>query len=185
MSTFTETTSEFRGLFLLAEQSPRRETTDMTTFIIFGAKYLVVFVALGAATLLVRLPREQQKLYIKRAVIAGILALVLTKLAGVLYFDPRPFTHGATALIPHAPDNGFPSDHTVLSFLAALLALTVSKRVGGILLLLSGIVALCRVLSGIHTLLDVIAATVISCVSVALALRLFVDSNPATRQERV
>jgi len=156
----------------------------MTSLIIFGAKYLVFFVVLGAVALLVQLPREHQKLYIKRAVSAGILAFVFTKLAGALYFDPRPFTHGATALIPHAPDNGFPSDHTVLSFLAALLALTVSKRVGGILLLSSGIVALCRVLSGIHTPLDVIAATFISCVSVAIALRLRVDSNPVNRQER-
>jgi undecaprenyl-diphosphatase len=157
----------------------------MTFLIIFGAKYLVAFVALGAAALLIKMPGEQQKLYIKRGIIAGILALVLTKLSGALYFDPRPFTHGVTALIPHAPDNGFPSDHTVLSFLAALLALTVSKRVGGVLLVLSALVGLCRVISGIHSPLDVIAAAAISVVSVALALRLSGNSSVKSQPEQI
>ena len=149
----------------------------MTFLIVFVAKYLVAFVVLGAAALLIKMPREQQKLYLKRGIIAVVLAVVLTKTAGALYFDPRPFTHGATALIPHAPDNGFPSDHTVLSFSAALLAFTVSRRVGGVLLVFSGLVGLCRVLSGVHSPLDVIAAIAISVVSVALALRLAVDSS--------
>jgi len=156
----------------------------MIPLIIFGAQYLVAFVALGAVALLLKLPREEQKLYLKRGLIAGILALVLTKTAGALYFDPRPFTHGVTALIPHTPDNGFPSDHTVLSFLAALLALTVSKQVGSVLLVLAALVGLCRVLSGIHAPLDVLAAIAISIISVTLALRFAVNPSVKSQPER-
>lgn len=143
----------------------------MTFLIIFGAKYLFAFVLLVAVAVALRLPRERQKLFLKQAVIAGVLAFVLTKLAGGLYFDPLPFTHGVPALIPHAPDNGFPSDHTVLCMTAALLTFVVSRRVGAVLLLFTALVALCRVLSGVHTPLDVVASAVIGLLSLTLSLQ--------------
>lgn len=155
------------GLF----KRKRNEDTSMTHLIVFGAQYLFAFVLIGAAAVVLKLPREWRNLCLKQAVIAGLLALVLTKVAGSLYFDPRPFTHGAPALIAHAPDNGFPSDHTVLCMTAALLAFTVSRRVGAVLLLFTALVALCRVLSGIHTPLDVVAGAVIGLLSFALALQ--------------
>jgi len=138
---------------------------------IFGARYLFALVLLGAAAVVLKLPRERRTLFFKQAGIAGVLAFVLTKVAGGLYFDPRPFTRGAPALIAHAPDNGFPSDHTVLCMTAALLTFTVSRWVGAVLLLFTALVALCRVLSGIHTPLDVVAGAMIGLLSFALALQ--------------
>jgi len=61
----------------------------------------------------------------------------------------------------------------------------VSKRVGGVLLVLSALVGLCRVISGIHSPLDVIAAAAISVVSVALALRLSGNSSVKSQPEQI
>lgn len=142
----------------------------MNLLIILGAKYLFAIVVLGAGAALLMLPSDQRKTYLWRAVVAGVLAIALTKLAGLLYLDPRPFTQGVTPLIEHAPDNGFPSDHTVLSVAAALLALTASRQLGAALLMLAALVALCRVLAGVHHPFDVIVGSLISMMAVAIAV---------------
>lgn len=93
-----------------------------TTFLIFAAKYLFVapIVILAAYFLAQPWPAK------KRMARFAMPALALTYVAGVvsnhLYVDPRPFVVGHfTPLVPHAPDNGFPSDHTLLvSALAAI-----------------------------------------------------------------
>ncbi|MBV9469545.1 MAG: phosphatase PAP2 family protein [Abitibacteriaceae bacterium] len=142
----------------------------MNTLIIFGAKYLFAIILLGAAALAWRIPREQRTLYFCLAALAGVLATILTKSAGALYFDPRPFTHGVVPLIPHAADNGFPSDHTVLSVTTALLCYGVNKKVGAGLLGLAVLVGTSRVLVGINSPLDVVAGAVIGTVAVAATL---------------
>lgn len=154
----------------------------MNLLIILGAKYLFAIVVLGTCVPLLRLPLEQRKTYLWRAIVAAVLAIVLTKIVGLLYVDPRPFTHGVVPLIAHAPDNGFPSDHTVLSVAAALLALTASRRLGVVLLVLAGLVGLCRVLAGVHNPIDVIAGGFIGIAAVATAVAAVrVKSAAATR----
>ncbi|MBU6389754.1 phosphatase PAP2 family protein [Patescibacteria group bacterium] len=140
----------------------------MDSFIIFGASYLFLIVGLGAAYLFFVLPKEKRLSYVLAGAISGIIALILTKLAGAAYFDPRPFTHGTHALIQHAPDNGFPSDHSVLSFTIALLVFTYNRRLGTVLMALAVLVAVCRVAVGVHTPLDVIAGAGIGLVSAGI-----------------
>lgn len=140
----------------------------MNNIIIFGAKYLFAVVLVGSALPLTFLDRRGRISYIVTATISGVLAFGFTKLAGIAYFDPRPFTHGVHSLIPHEADNGFPSDHTVLAFTAALLTLKTSKPLCIGLVLFAAIVGVCRVLAGIHSPLDVIVGVVLGVVSVAI-----------------
>ena len=137
----------------------------MATFIIFGAKYLfliVLAVAIGAFWT----NRDQlRKSYIVTALIATVIAIVLTKLAGAIYFDPRPFTHGVIALIAHGPDNGFPSDHVVLSATAAAVTFRFTRIYGIPLLLLAALVGMCRVAAGVHSPVDAIAGMIIGIVA--------------------
>lgn len=155
----------------------------MEFLIILGAKYLFAIVVLGACLALPLLPFDQRKTYLLRALVAGVLAIALTKMAGLLYVDPRPFTHGVTPLFAHDPDNGFPSDHTVLSVAAALFALTVSKQLGAALLVLAVLVALCRVLAGVHHPIDVIAGGIIGMAAVGVAVRMVRSGSAATNQQ--
>ena len=138
----------------------------MATLIVFAAKYLFAVIALGMVGVGAGLRREQRAAYLLTAVVAGLLAVVLTKTASALYFDPRPFTLGVPALIPHDPDNGFPSDHVVLSVTAAFLALVGTRWIGLGLFFLALIVGIARVLAGLHAPVDVVAGAVIGIIAV-------------------
>jgi undecaprenyl-diphosphatase len=129
----------------------------MDTLIVYGAKYLFAVVLLGAVSPLIWLSKQGRIRFLVSAVIAGIIAVALTKGSGAVYVDPRPFTEGVRSLISHEADNGFPSDHTVLSFTAAMLAFAASRRLGVVLLALALVVGACRVLSGVHHPIDAIA----------------------------
>lgn len=140
----------------------------MDSIIIFGAKYLYLIILAILAVVIFRQPKGEWSKTLKVSVITAIIAIILTKLAGALYFDPRPFTHGVKALIQHEADNGFPSDHTILSFTAALLALKTSPRTAYLLLFLAVLVGISRVAAGIHNPLDIVAATLIAIISYLL-----------------
>lgn len=137
----------------------------MATLIIFGAKYLFILVLAIAIGVFWTIRDKQRKTYIVTALFATVIAFILTKLAGALYFDPRPFTHGIISLIPHEPDNGFPSDHVVLSVTSAAIAFGFSRIYGIPLLLLSALVGVCRVAAGVHSPVDAIAGMIIGIVA--------------------
>lgn len=141
----------------------------MEPLIVFGAKYLFAIVALGAALPLLWLKAGARTKYIITAAMSGVIAFAFQKAAGMAYFDPRPFTQGARALIEHSAENGFPSDHTALAFVAATLAVIIERRLGFALLALATIVAICRVQAGVHRPIDVVAGALIGSISVLLA----------------
>ena len=137
----------------------------MTALIIFSAKYLV-YVGLGvAAAFFVFLPRAKQK----RLALYGIIALpatyIIAKLLSLLYYDPRPFvvTH-TIPLVPHAPDNGFPSDHTLLLAAIASVLYPYSKKASWTMWALTLIVGFSRVFVGIHHSIDIVGAIIIAII---------------------
>jgi undecaprenyl-diphosphatase len=137
----------------------------MNLLIIFGAKYLVFVIILIAAMFAYRLPAENRKELLIFALFALPLAYMSAKIASVLYFNPRPFVVGNfTPLIAHAADNGFPSDHTLLSAAVATVVYFFHKKLGIGLLTLSVLVGLSRVSAGVHHLLDIFSSVVIAFV---------------------
>ena len=132
---------------------------------IFGAKYLFIFSFLIAGIYFLK----QSWPIKKKIIILGIISIVLiystALVAGHLYNDPRPFVvDHFTPLIPHAPDNGFPSDHVLMVSAIAAIILFFSRRIGVILWLITILVALSRVYVGVHHLVDVIGSMLISLV---------------------
>src|ERR1017187_827769 len=92
----------------------------MTVLAIFCAKQLVYLLTLlGVAAIVKALP--QRRHLVRRRwllccvtlfVVSGILSLLL----GHFIHDPRPFVaDGQVPLIPHEPNNGFPSHHALLA----------------------------------------------------------------------
>jgi len=77
---------------------------------------------------------------------------------------PRPeLTDTVKPLISHIPDNSFPSGHAIyagVSVTAAFLFLR-SKAIAWILLFLGSIMALCRVMAGIHYPGDIMAGALV------------------------
>lgn len=143
---------------------------------IFAAKYLVFIeaaVALGAvAFALYRQPRPEVLRWLIAAGIAGVMAEVFTQIGGALYSDPRPFAAGHFhPLIPHAADNGFPSDHALLAaFLVACVVLIRLWVVVPVVAVLGVLVDWARVGAGIHHPVDVIGSAVFVAVGAVIAI---------------
>lgn len=137
----------------------------MDSVIIFGAQYLFVFVCLGLAVAWLRLGKQEKKQLVVATLFAGIVALVLSRIAAHVYFDPRPFvTQHVTPLIPHAPDNGFPSDHALLTMTLSVVTYFFSKKIAAAMFALTLLVGIARVMANVHSPLDIAGGWVIGAV---------------------
>jgi undecaprenyl-diphosphatase len=141
----------------------------VNSIIIFVAKYFFIISILLVASYWIR-ARASVKIELTwRLAVGGVLAFALAALAGHLYFDPRPFvTHHLIPLIPHSPDNGFPSDHVLLTAFLGFTMLLYSRTLGLALLVVAFLVGAARVAAHIHNPRDIVASFVIAALAVAL-----------------
>lgn len=102
-------------------------------------------------------------------VAGGILALLLSTIGSHLFYDTRPFVIEHVApIIAHAADNGFPSDHTLLTAFIGFTVLVRSRRVGALLLLIALLVGVARVAARIHHVTDIAGSFVIAALAVVI-----------------
>ena len=108
-------------------------------------------------------PRAAKLEMIAWGVVALPLMYVLLVIAGMVYFDPRPFDAGHfTPLIPHDPDNGFPSDHSLLCSATSSIVFFYNQRMSAFLWILTAIVGTSRVYTGLHHPLDILTSIAIA-----------------------
>lgn len=140
----------------------------MDSVIIFCAKYLFIAVVLLYLLALIQASRKHQRALIISLIVAGIIAIILDKLAGKLYYDPRPFvSHNLKPLIQHSADNGFPSEHTAFSMTIGILLSFYRRRLGGLAVLIALIVGIARVAAHVHSPIDIIGGIVIGAIAAA------------------
>ena len=136
-----------------------------TEFFIFAAKYLSLAPIVILAVYFLVQPWPAKKRMARFALPALVLTYVVWLIGNHIYVDPRPFVVGHfTPLVPHAPDNGFPSDHTLLVAALAAIACYWNDTLGGILVALALIVAVARVYVGLHHPIDVIGSVAIAAI---------------------
>ncbi|GAC1370324.1 MAG: hypothetical protein NVSMB39_3090 [Candidatus Saccharimonadales bacterium] len=100
---------------------------------------------------------------------AAVLAYGLAKIGSHFISDPRPFvTDGLAPLIPHAADNGFPSDHTLITSMLAFAVFFKNRLWGSVMLLVALAVGVSRVAAHVHHPLDIAGSFVISAIAVAI-----------------
>lgn len=142
-------------------------------FIVLIAKDLIYVAALLTLWAWLRLPAAERLGFLVRFALAGILAVALSKGIAHFYYDTRPFVALQRApLLPHAADNGFPSDHTTLTMLAALVTLPYSRRTGYLLVACSLLIGAARVASLVHSPIDIAGSVAIAAVSAGAVLAL-------------
>lgn len=131
----------------------------MDSIIVAAAKYLIYVMVVGFAAVWFFGEKRRGKVELALSSVIGlILVLIFIKIASSSYVDPRPFVvdPSIVPLIPHAPDNGFPSDHSAAAALMAVLILLRRKWViGAVFALAAAVVAWARVAAHVHHLLDV------------------------------
>lgn len=136
---------------------------------IFVAQYLIfIIIALGAAFFLHR-PNQTKREIIVFSFVSLPIIFIISRICAAVYFNPRPFVDNQfLALIPHKANNGFPSDHTLLSSAVAMIVWHFNKKFGWFLMFLALLVGLARVYVGVHHYLDIFTSLIISFVSVTV-----------------
>ena len=150
----------------------------MDSLIIFGAKYLFALIPLLALVAWLQAGSKPKKQMLAAAASAVILAVILDKIAGKLYYDPRPFvTHNLKPLVAHAADNGFPSEHTLFSTTLAVLLYIYRPKLGLAALATALVVGIARVAAHVHSPIDIVGGAAIGIAAglagYAIAKRLF------------
>jgi membrane-associated phospholipid phosphatase len=143
----------------------------MHTIVSFIAQYFVGIPVLVIAYLFWKEEKREKIRLIVLIVLSAIAAVILVEIATKAHADPRPFIRdGVKPYFTSSTDNGFPSDHTVFSTVAAGVALSISKKWGIGLLLVAIIIGSARVIAGVHHTQDVIAGVVIGLVSCGVSV---------------
>lgn len=138
--------------------------------VIVVAKYFIVLVGLIALYVFLRLDLDGKKRFVVQGIIGGIIALILAKIGGHLWNDPRPFVSGhVTPYFSHPADNGFPSDHTLLASFLGWLTLYYRKSWGWTILAIAALIGAARVIAHVHHVADIIGAFVIAAIGAVIA----------------
>lgn len=146
----------------------------MDTMIIFGAKYLIIISVIIFIWFFIQQPKDKQKQIFVFALFALPIIYVVAKLLALAFYDPRPFVAGHfMPLIPHDPDNGFPSDHTLLASAIAAVVFFYNKKMGLALFFVALLVGMARILAGVHHPVDV-GGSIIIAIIMSLAVYRFI-----------
>ncbi|MDB5259473.1 MAG: phosphatase family protein, partial [Candidatus Taylorbacteria bacterium] len=141
----------------------------MNTLIIIAAKYLFVVPILIAGIYFLKEKSYRNKKTIMFVAISLVATFAVGILANHLFDNPRPFVVGNfTPLIPHAADNGFPSDHTLLLAAISSILYPFSRKLGFISWALTLIVGFARIAAGVHHGVDIAGSIIIAIAVTAI-----------------
>jgi undecaprenyl-diphosphatase len=104
--------------------------------------------------------RHQRALIV--ALLAVLVANAVVKGLNLVYFRPRPFAgHPVTLLFYRPTDSSWPSNPATAAFALASAQWLHNRRTGAVGLVLAGLMAVARVIAGVHYPLDVISGSLI------------------------
>jgi undecaprenyl-diphosphatase len=147
-----------------------KEHTSLDPIAIFMADYMIFVLALGMLVYWFTQTNKNRMMVIQAGV-AFVLAEVLGKIAGTMYYHNQPFTElpHVNQLIAHAVNNAFPSDHSILFFSVCFSFLLVRKKEGWLWLVFACIVGVSRIWVGVHYPGDVLTGALIGIVAALVA----------------
>lgn len=155
--------------------------------ITFGANYLIIFIIIIALAAYFVQPEKDKVSMLVFSLLTFSLAYLAAKIIGHFYYDPRPFVvNHFKPIISHAPDNGFPSDHMLMSSAVAAVLYYYNKKVSLVLWVLAFIVGLSRICAGVHHWIDILGSIIISIIiafTVKQCLKLGRNNQPVNDME--
>lgn len=108
--------------------------------------------------------RQENRKIVLFAFTIAVITIGIDKIIEISFFRERPFVnHDVTMLVDKSNlDPSFPSNHTAGSFALSLALFWKRKKMGSILLILSGLMAVSRVFCGVHYPTDVLMGAFIA-----------------------
>jgi undecaprenyl-diphosphatase len=148
------------------------------SIIIFLANYLYIIIILIAIIAIVLANQTARKNILTLAFLTFPLAFIIANILGRLFYNPRPFVvEHIKPLIPHAANNGFPSDHTLLVISIASIVFVFNKRLGSVLFLLGLLVGFARILAEVHHPIDIFTSITVAIFSTYISWRILKNYN--------
>jgi membrane-associated phospholipid phosphatase len=136
----------------------------------FIAQYLIYFVATAAIIITAVSGRDVRNKIIRLAIFSFIIAFILGLIAGSLYYNPRPFVvEPVQPLFPYQPNNGFPSEHTLVAMVIAGAIFAYRQKSGILLVILGILIGVSRVIANVHHPVDIIGGVAVAVVSTGIA----------------
>jgi len=143
--------------------------------------------AMGAALIIFLLVRRAQRLIPTLSALgAALVAWSVNQVIGEIHFRVRPFVElaGVRPLIEVSPlMKSFPSDHAVIAWALAVSVFLWNRRWGGALIVAAALIALGRVLVGVHYPSDVAAGAAIGA-AVAVVVHYAIHRSLPLRYRR-
>lgn len=138
----------------------------MEFIIIFCAEYLFLVNVAILLFYFIHLWLQQKATFLSRFKLIAVtfpLIFLASRIAGYYIYDPRPFVlQHIHSLITHAADNGFPSDHMLLTTAIASAVFAYNRKLGVLLFVSALIVGVARVLALVHQPIDIIGSILIA-----------------------
>lgn len=138
--------------------NPNVLSSESSIFVTFIASFLIWFMFGGLVFLWIIDGRVKKELVL-HAVLATLISWVAAQMFKSLLPISRPFeVNGLIPLTITIPaSNSFPSSHSAVAFAAAVSIWLHNKKLGQKFIVLAFLVALGRVMSNVHSVLDVTA----------------------------
>ncbi len=142
----------------------------LNLMISWTAQYFIFLMGAVVFVLWIRLPNKSKLDFSVHFAIAGLIAILESKGLAHYFYDTRPFVvlH-RKPLFPHVPDNGFPSDHTTLTMMTALLWRKYSKPIGAAMMACSLMIGVARVASLVHSPVDIAGSILIASAAAGIS----------------
>ncbi|WP_157692452.1 undecaprenyl-diphosphatase [Paenibacillus tuaregi] len=117
---------------------------------------------------------ESNRRMITEALLAACMGVGISAALGHFLYRDRPFAgHHVIQLIAHPANASFPSDHATLAFAVSTAIWGYRKKEGVIWLVLSALIAVSRVWTGVHYPTDVIAGAALGIILAAFVHSIF------------
>lgn len=141
----------------------------MHFLIVFLAKYFYLVVAAIFVFYFLSLSALVKKRFFLLSLFSLPLSYLIAKILGHFFYNPRPFVSEHVApLIRHAANNGFPSDHALLTMSLAAIVFMFQRRLGVLLMVFAFLIGFARVLAKIHHTVDILGSFAIAVLAVYL-----------------
>ena len=143
----------------------------LDSLFIFGAVWLVWVPPVALGIYFLSSSRAEKMRLAALAAIALPAAFALSRIASLFYYSERPFADGEIMpLVTHAADNGFPSDHALLAFAVAFVALERNRTLGSALVLIAILVSVSRIWAGVHNPIDIAGSILVAALGTLMAI---------------
>jgi len=139
----------------------------MNTLIIFIAEYLyVIIIGISIYAFLKTDTKNRRNIFLF-SITTLILSFLLSRIGNYFILNPRPFVVNPSIipLFPHIPNNGFPSDHTLLTMTLAAIVYTFNHKIAILLSIGAILVGVARIIAQVHHPIDILGSIIIACVS--------------------